>query len=304
MTPLRKREQIQAELTGLQSLAEITPRDDPFAPSLLDQKIESLRGSLKSIESQRFAPETEIMFGGGPVFGSEGIDAKFAAKILDSFQDMVTNEFAATNGLLRRTGRRKGESDARLLLTSLPRGSVGLQLAQPFVEDFLVAEKVAKAMEEVTALVEAAAASDESFEEALANFHPRVFKPLGRFFDAMVNADAECRMLTGMRSVTLQKDRILGGSQRVSATVMNESTVKETGRFGGVLIASRKFEFVPDRGGLIAGWLAETVSEEDAEKMAALTGSQSVAEIQVTSIQTQTGKERPSYELIKLEPWK
>jgi len=303
MTPLRKKEQTQTELTSLLGLAAITPQDDPFASHLLHDKIQEVQTRLQEIEEAPVSvPETEILFGGGPVIVSEGIDTKFAAKILDSFQDMVTNEFAASHGLLRRAGRRKGESDTRLFLTALPRGSVGVQLAQPLVTDFVTAGNVAKAMEEVTILVEATAASDEKFEDALVHFHPRVFKPLVRFFDTMALANAECRMLTGMRDVRLQYEQIIAGTSRASATTMTEKDVEEKGKFGGVLVTSRRFEFLSTTGNVISGWLAETVSDEDAEQMASQTGHMSLVKMKETTILTRSGRKKPAYELIALTP--
>src|SRR5215469_13725697 len=140
MTPARKKESLQAELTGLENLLSITP-DDPLATPLLKGKIEETKTQIRQLdENPPLSPETEIFFGEGPVIGSIGIDAKFAGDILRCFQGMVTNHFSGKFlGALRKIGRRRGEPQSRLFLTALPTGSFGLQLSQPYVTDFVLA---------------------------------------------------------------------------------------------------------------------------------------------------------------------
>ena len=88
MTPIRKKESLQAELIGLEHLLSITP-DDPIATPLLKGQIEEKRKEIKKLEEQiegkvMVMPETEIFFGAGPVIGSNGIEAGFAGQVLKS----------------------------------------------------------------------------------------------------------------------------------------------------------------------------------------------------------------------------
>ena len=161
MTPLRKKEALQAELIGVVHLLSITP-DDPLATPLLKGRAEELKNEIVKLEDKPpLIPETEIFFGQGAVIGSSGIEATFAGEVLKKFQDMVTNHFAAKFcGVLRRIGRRRGEVQSKLFLTALPKGSFGLQLSQPFVTDFVVAGQLTQTMEEVADLVGAAAKDD------------------------------------------------------------------------------------------------------------------------------------------------
>jgi hypothetical protein len=122
MTPIRQREQIARELAGLQSLLQETP-DDPFAKPLLESRIKSLQDELLSEETFPFVPETELLFSGKAVFGSVGIDAKFAGHVLHSYQDMLNTHYAAKrHGNVGKQGRLPGEKESRLYLTGLPRG--------------------------------------------------------------------------------------------------------------------------------------------------------------------------------------
>lgn len=301
MTPLRQKETLQAELVGLESLLTSTP-EDPLATPLLVSRIDGLRTEIQKIDSKKsLIPETELFFGRGPVFGSQGIDAKFAGQILDRYQDMVSNHFAAKfHGALRRTGRRKGEASSRLFLTALPRGSFGLQLCQPHVEDFVTASQVSQTMEDIADLVEAAAKDDQSFEEALSAFHGRVIVPLRKFLETLNTAEADCRIASGMHQARLKREDVTRAYERVAAAETQEDNLTVEGTFYGALVRTGRFDFEPRGQSLITGWLADEVSEEQAIEMDQLTGKSSRAVFRVTTISTKTGKKRPAYELVQL----
>ncbi len=303
MTPLRQKETLQAELVGLESLLASTP-EDPLATPLLRSRIEGLRTELQKADARTpLIPETELFFGRGPVIGSQGIDAKFAGQVLDRYQDMVTNHFAAKfHGTLRRTGRRRGEASSRLFLTALPRGSFGLQLCQPLVEDFVTANQVAQTMEDITGLVEAAAKDDPSFDEALSAFHGRVLIPLKRFLETLKTAEADCRIASGLRQAKLKQEDVTNAYERVASAETQEENITLEGTFYGALVRTGRFDFEPRGQSLITGWLAEEVSEEQAIEMDRLTGKPCRAVLRVTTISTKTGKRRPAYELAQLEP--
>ena len=300
MTPLRKREQLQGELLGLRRLAEITP-DDPLAKPLLTDRAKALEAKIASVSQQaQIQPQTELLFGGPPIAGSEGIDVKFAAHVLDSYQDMVTNDFASRYGALRHVGRRHGEAESRVFLTALPRGSVGLQISQPVVTDFITAMHVAEAMDHVTELVESAAAGDQQFGAALEVFHPRVLAPLSRFLDTLAKNDVSFRMLAPSKHVQLGHEKLRDAYARVAAAKTDVTTTEVVGIFGGVLLHSWRFELQPVTGSVISGWLSEQISDDEAARIALLTNHSVVATLNVTSVSTSAGKKRPVYELVAL----
>jgi hypothetical protein len=145
MTPIRQREQIAQEIAGLQSLRSVTP-EDPFSTPLLESRIRSLEAELLTADRTVTMPETELIFAGEAVFGSIGIDAKFASHVLHSYQDMINSHYAAKrHGRVGRQGRRLGEKESRLFLTALPRGSFGLVLAKPYSEDLFSVSHVNEA---------------------------------------------------------------------------------------------------------------------------------------------------------------
>lgn len=302
MTPLRNKEMIQADIVGLESLLA-SASNDPLATPLAQSRISELREELAKVgESQSLIPETELFFGQGPVVGSKGIEAKFAGQVLDRFQDMVTNQFAAKfHGVLRRAGRRKGESDSKLYLTALPRGSFGLQLSQPHVQDFVTANQLSVAMEDITDLIGAAGKDDQSFEDFLGAVHGRVIIPLKGFFETLTNAGADCRIISGMKQAVLKKEQVSQAYQRVAAAKTNEEPLELDGVFFGALVKTGRFDFEPNGLEIITGWLADEVTEDQAISMDQLTGKPAHAKMRVSTITTRTGKRRPTYELESLD---
>mgnify|MGYP001355555761 CR=1 FL=1 len=199
--------------------------------------------------------------------------------------------------------RRCGETETALFLTALPRGSFGLQLSQPHIEDFVAAANVSQAMLDLSALVEATVESDQAFETALSTFDARVFKPLKRFVFALHAGGGACRLVTGFRETSLSTEQITAAFERVSAANTDEEEVNLPGIFGGVLTFSCEFDFRPDGGELIRGPLAEEVSEATAGGWSQhFTHEHVTAKFKISTVVTRAGKKKPTYELVDLEP--
>lgn len=304
MTPLRQRESLEAELASLEQLLRTT-QDDPLATPLLRSRVEELQGKLKALsEHPPLKPETELFFADGPAMGSEGLEVTFTSEVLNSYQNMVTNHYAAKHyGSLRRTGRRRGEDETRLFLTALPRGSFGLQLCQPHVTDFIAANDVSSAMQDISRLIEATATSDEAFEAALADFDARVLKPLKRFITTVHSGGGTCRVITGQRETILTRVQITDAYARITAAVADDEPVTMSGVFGGAQLFSGSFEFQPDTGDLIRGSLDPELSEEVAAAMNRdFTKKRAIAKMNMTTVSTRAGKKKPTYELRALLP--
>jgi hypothetical protein len=305
MTPCRQRETTQVEITALKALINVTP-DDPLAKPMLLEQLTELEASLAALDQRPpLNPETEIFFTGGPTVGARGLEITFTSHILDSYQNMLTNHYSAKHyGTLRRSGRRRGEADTKLYLTALPRGSFGLQLAQPHVDDFVAAGNLSQVMHEVSGLLEASAKSDAAFDESLGTFNPRVLKPLQRFIGTLFNGNAGCRVLTGFNETKLSSHQIEEAYVRVTAATEREETLDLRGVFGGVLTLSWEFDFKPEQGDIIRGAISEDVEESVATEWAhSYTHTETIATLRVVTVSTRTGKKRPTYELVSLKPF-
>ena len=303
MSQIREIRQRQVELAGLRSLLDSAP-EDPFSKPLLSSRVAELEREITEIEKNPVAtPETEIYFSGGVAVGSIALDAKFAAQVLDSYPDIITNQYAAIyHGNISRTGRRRGESASKLYLTALPRGSFGLQLAQPFREDFYAAQNMADVMEGIAVLIASAADSDEAFDSCVDGFHPRVLKPLQRFLETVMHGKCGCRILSGKQEVDLTHEQVVAAQQRVATAEEEEQEESIPGIFGGNLLQSRTFELTPNAGQLITGFLSEDVTDEQAQQWAMQTGHEVWARVLITRVTTRSGRKKPRYELLDLEP--
>ncbi|MBP6863768.1 MAG: hypothetical protein KBC32_00710 [Candidatus Didemnitutus sp.] len=302
MSTLRQLQERRAELTGLRLLLG-TAADEEFEKPLLLSKITAKENELQQLEREPTitAPETELLFGGRAVDGSLGIDAKFASAVLESFQDMVSNHYSGRlfPGMSRE-GRRPGEQESRLFLSALPRGSFGLKLTQPQPADFVVAQHVGEAMEELTTLVEAAASGDATFAQGVERFHPRVLVPLRRFLDTLANREATVTIRSGQRETQLSIPQVQAARTRVAATIPESDEVTLRGVFRGVLLESWKFDFVPDGALPISGALADSVTDEQAQSMVALCDRPSEAHVRRVRFRTHGNVSRPTYELLAL----
>lgn len=217
---------------------------------------------------------------------------------------MLTNHYAAKHyGILRRSGRRRGEADTKLYLTALPRGSFGLQLTQPHVEDFVAAQHLSSVMHDISALLQASAKSDEAFEESLNTFNPRVLKPLQRFIETLFTSKAACRVVTGFSETKLSQHQMADAYNRVTAATEREDTMDVRGVFGGVLTLSWEFDFQPEQGDIIRGAISQDVEEPTATQWALnYTHTETIAKLRVVTVSTRSGRKRPTYELIDLRP--
>ena len=304
MTPLRKRQSLEAELAGLHSLLQRTP-EHRLATPMLRNRIASVEQSIRSLEEKPpLAPTAELFFRSGPALDSEGLEATFTSGVLSSYQNMVTNHYSAKNyGALRQAGRRRGERDAQLYLTALPRGSFGLQLSQPHVQDFTIAQNLSNAMLDISHLIEASVESDQAFEAAISTFNPRVVPPLKNFVSALHAGRGDLRLVTGFHETTLTPEQITLSYDRVLAAVTDEQYVTIPGVFGGMLTISWEFDLQPEQGDAIRGPVHEDVTEEMAIGWNLhLTGKRVLAKILETTVSTRTGKKKPSYELRDITP--
>jgi hypothetical protein len=302
MSYLREIEQRQAEIAGLKAVLQNMP-DDPLAKPLMASRLKGLEADLAALEKQPPArPEAELLFAGGPAFGSIGLDAKFAARVLDDYQDVVANHYSASrHGGVGSRGPRAGEEEARLCLTALPRGSFGLLLTQPQAQDFVAAALLSDVMDQITSLLEAAASGDASFTDTVEKFHPRVLTPLKSFLNALEAQNASVVLRTTTRQCTLDPEKVRAAKSRVTETKPETESIQLRGVCRGALLESWRFDFNPDDQPPISGVLAESVTEDAAKAMLALVDKPAEAELRVTRMRTRSGFGRPVYELLSLK---
>jgi hypothetical protein len=271
-----------------------------MSPALGQRKAE-FEKQLKELPPPARQPRAVLFFAGGPVVGTRGIDAQFAANIVEHFVQMVKSQYSAVkHGGVGARGVRRGESEARLLLTGTPRGSFGLELSQPDAQDFLAAEQLSDVLAQLTKVIESAGRDDESFAFALDEVSPRVIERLKGFFKVASDNKARMRIVSGDLECQLDEQNVVQAFERVSAADTKDEIVGMPGIFRGATLDTWRFDFRIENGENITGRLGEDVTHDQALEMIHLTDSQCVGTFHQTLVKTRSGMLRTRYELTAL----
>ncbi len=302
MTNREHRRFLKRQITESERLKGLA-QNHPLMGPLLSQREDEMRGRLAQMPPGGKEPRTVLFFTGDPVFGSRGIDAQFASTVLVPFLEMVKSEYSAEkHGAVGERGPRKGEDEARLLLTGLPRGSFGLELSQPESDDLFAGEQLSEVLVRLTEVLSSAGKSDEEFVHALEAVSPRVYGRLPEFFRALSDHGANIRMQTGDLEFELDQESIAEAVERVSSVHTVETEIEVPGIFRGATLDTWKFDFRVDNGETLSGRLSSALEEGQVAKMNLLTNQPCVTRLKETKITTQGGAVRTRYELLDLEP--
>jgi hypothetical protein len=197
MTTRAQREFLKVQLLETQHLKEMAGDHPLMSVSFADRERE-LMEKIAALPLGNKEARTVLFFYGEPVQGSMGIDASFAGRVLEPFQSMVMADYADRwHGVVGSRGRRHGEAQSRLLLTGLPRGSFGLELARADNDELFEEGQLADTLAHVTRLVEAAARSDEDFATELDQTAPRVIQKLREFLEVIAEGKAGLKLESG-----------------------------------------------------------------------------------------------------------
>jgi hypothetical protein len=302
MTNTDKKTFLQAQLLEMDRLLA-SSADDPIMSLALRTRRESLEKQARETPAGPPRPRTVLFFAGPPVLGSQGIDAQFAVAALHPFLEMVKTQYSAQkHGRVGARGPRKDESEAKLLLTGLPRGSFGLELSQPQPADFIAAEQLSDALVRLTEVLASAADTDERFAFSLDKISPRVLPRLKDFLDVVAGQDAYLRVESGELKVAIPKDRLAAARDRVGAAKTTDRPVEMEGVFRGATLDSWRFDFRPKEDDTIAGRIADEVEDNAVEAMLPLTNHPCRARLREITITTRDGTQRHRYELLSLQP--
>ena len=262
MTTRAQREFLKVQLLDTQRLRDIAGQH-PLMSVALEERERELREKIAALPLGNREARTILFFSGEPVQGSVGIDASFAGRVLEPFQSMVMADYADRwHGVVGSRGRRPGEAQSRLLLTGLPRGSFGLELARADNDELFEEGQLADTLAHVTKLLEAAARSDEDFAAELDETAPRVIQNLREFLEVIAKGKAGLRLESGDFRCTMNPVEANDAFNRVAGTITNDELVKLPGVFKGVLLESWKFDFVTDENHSVGGKIDENLTEE------------------------------------------
>jgi hypothetical protein len=214
-----------------------------------------------------------------------------------------TQYSAQKHGRVGARGPRRDESEARLLLTGLPRGSFGLELSQPQPEDFIAAAQLSDTLVRLTEVIAAAADTDERFSVSLDHVSPRVLPRLKDFLGIVASNNASLGVESGELKVELPVNRLEAALERVGSAKTSDREVTLEGTFRGATLDSWRFDFRTDgeAGEVISGRIAQEVEDEAVTAMIQLTTKPCRAKLREITVTTSDGASRKRYELLALE---
>jgi len=95
-----ERDQIAAQLAALNQILHSLPGDDYLGRVGFESQRDELEDRLTHLAGiVHNRARVALYFGGGPVIGSDGIQAEFGTKILGTFQDLVTKVWGSLDGI-------------------------------------------------------------------------------------------------------------------------------------------------------------------------------------------------------------
>jgi hypothetical protein len=286
--------------------------DDPIMGPQLQVRLDDVERELETLKHQQgslwprqtVTPRAAIFLRGGGVQDSEGIHPSLAGEALIQYEKMFTEQaLHDEREAARRAGRQRrprGAPTPGLLFTGTPRGSFGLEFVPQATEDDALLDVHRETLHHVAdALVLVANSDDRSFDKAIERIPPRVLQPLQQFMKTLAQYGAELRLAFPDRpSQTLSLDKLRTAAERLEKEVSQE-TVEISGVFRGLTRESGVFDLDPESGGTITGLVADDLTEEDLERIDALTNKPCKVKLQKTTVQTIVGISTPSYLLLE-----
>lgn len=263
MSRILRKSYLQGDLAAARTLLSSLPAGGTHMLDRMgiESRIRDIQDQLAALEKEAgVTGEMVLFFYGAPVKEEHGIDARFSAEVLGAYQDLVSKQVAAHQGPLRRSGPTRAEKESRLHITNVVHGSVGFELEE-LVDAEVLSEPtpLARAIEDVTSLIQAAKESDEAFADVVASTDGRVYDALSAFLSVIRKAGASFRLFSERVEVAFDAEDLSAASDRASAERAEVEDQPVPGTFLGALLDSRRFEHRAENGDVIRGKVAEGV---------------------------------------------
>ncbi len=162
---------------------------------LRDQLLE-----LATVEEHR--AQVALYFGGDPVIGSMGVEAEFGAKVIGTFQELLSRVWSNLDDEpLQQMGPIRDKDESQLHITSVVHGSFGFLLEEIGTETVpMFQTPLSQAADEAANYIASFAGENEAtFSEMIDNLNPRVFQSIRQFFAHVYRSKATFRLVEGER---------------------------------------------------------------------------------------------------------
>lgn len=239
-------EALTTDLVAVQGLLDKrTSITDPIGFLQFTSRVEELKNKLSALVRM---PQTKaslaVFFAGQPVHGSRGIQADFAGKAVNLFQELIAKQFAnMERGVMAGFGPVPLRGNSDMLLTNLARGSVGVILEEAERNESLTESELSVAVHKVAEDIQQTSQADATaFEELLGEVDARYFASLSQLFKLFDDSHATVRLVESETDVELDSLAIHRGRERTDATITNDDN--DVRKFGHLwlLPTARRFE--------------------------------------------------------------
>lgn len=290
------------QLLDTQRMLEVV-KGHPIMFDSLKEREGRLRAQLEAIPVDVEERKVLLLFHGGPVRGSMGIDAVFIGKVAQPFQNMVTAEYGhRVDGKVGKRGQLNNRNESRLFLTALPRGSFGIELSKLESSTLFEDNQFSNALSHVAKLVESSAKSDEDFAVELDGTTPRTIRSLQEFMKAIADDEAGVTIESGGIRCALDIRDVQKAYTRVSETITEEKEISLRGVLKGMLLESWKFDFLAEDGTAITGRLDEELTEAQVgDYITTYFNKPCQAKLREGKVLFKNGRERKTYVLTSIE---
>lgn len=277
---------------------ELLPEPEAELPELADHERDGLLAEQNRLVEQRSrVARTRMLFEGRPVRGRRGISAAFAGEALSGYQAIVSLAYGyRRKGGLRSTGPIPERGGSTLVLTDLPRGSVGFELVEDVEQERVLPTDLSEVVADVGALLDAAASSDSAYAEAVADFDHRIVTALNDFLGKLKKAEATMKLDVQGREYLFDAARLAEAVERTASAPREDYDRPMVGTLIGFLPTDRRFELqAPDR--IIKGKIAR---DADAGAIASYFQKGCTAHLHVVTVE-RLGQTAEAFTLVSVE---
>lgn len=271
-----QRDSLASELSAIDALLAQLDEDDFVSRQSLSYKRQELHSDLDRLSRDvRSQASVVLAFEGGPVQGTRGIDASFAARTIDNYQSLINKQVASQDVQLARTGPVPFRNSARMQITDVVHGSFGFQLEEVGGDQLAMFNSpVQSAITQVNDVIATfAGGSDEAYRSTLANVDRRVFISMQSFFESMYRDSAALKISESDRDLVLSQYDILRARERVAGVEVVDLDLEIAGELLGLTPISRRFDLritqsdtlEPER--IISGQVGQKLSTDYLERL-------------------------------------
>lgn len=264
---------LKSELASVEALLARIGARDILSRISLSQRLEALRQEIASHEMEgNTTAGVALIFDGDPVHGSSSIDAEFAGKTLQHYQELISRQVAHSAGMLGERGPIPTEAQeaAKMNITALVHGSFGFVLEEARADEpGMFDSPVKTAVRQISDLmVDVAAQNLQSFEQRLEDLDFRVFNTLKKFVTVIYRSGATMRVAEKDREVRFDLVSLGRAYERLRETDVSETDETVEGELLGLVPIQRRFEFRRiDNSEIINGRVSQILSADYIERL-------------------------------------